>query len=55
MVSEGIFSIVPDLHHDPVEFDHRLVDVMTFFYSQVVKFVWFLDFDALQGFRGVVI
>ena len=39
VVPEGTFSIAPDLHHDPVELDHVLGDMLTVLHGQVIKLV----------------
>ena len=39
MVSDGTFSIVPDLCSDLVELDHVLVNTLTALHGQVVKLI----------------
>ena len=39
VVPEGIFSIALDLHHDLVELDHILGDMLIILYGQVVELV----------------
>ena len=39
VVPEDTFSIAPDLHHDLVELNHVLSDMLTIFHGQVVELV----------------
>ena len=48
MVLEGTFSIVPDLHCDPVELDHVLGDMLTVLHGQVVELVLCISDRVMQ-------
>ena len=48
VVPEGTFSIALDLHHNPVEFDHVLGDMLTVLHGQVVKLVFCISDRVMQ-------
>ena len=48
VVSEGTFSIAPDLCRNPVELDHILDDMLTIFYGQVVELVLHISDRVVQ-------
>ena len=45
---EGIFSIAPDLHRDPVKLNHVLGDTLTILHGQVVKLVLYISNRVMQ-------